>query len=123
MSIKILVVDDAPFMRNQLNRMFGERGWQVVGEAANGREALTQYQALRPDVVTMDITMPDVDGLQAVQAIMRSDPQARIVMCSALGQQDRIVDAIRSGARDFIVKPFQKERVFAAIEKVMGKAA
>jgi two-component system chemotaxis response regulator CheY len=119
---KILIVDDAPFMRNSLVKLFREKGWQVVGEAGNGREAIAQYQALRPDVVTMDITMPELDGIGAVKAIRSNDPGARVVMCSALGQQDRVVEAIRSGARDFIVKPFHKDRVFAAIEKVMGVA-
>lgn len=123
MSVKVLVVDDAPFMRNSLRKLLAEKGWEVIGEAGNGKEALTQYEALKPDVVTMDITMPEMDGISAVKAIIQKDPRAKVVMCSALGQQDRIVEAIRSGARDFIVKPFQKERVYAAIEKVMGVAS
>ncbi|MBU6430123.1 MAG: response regulator, partial [Cyanobacteria bacterium REEB65] len=98
-----------------------ERGWQVVGEAANGKEAVESYQALQPDVVTMDITMPEMDGIAAVKAIVALDPKARIVMCTALGQQDMVVEAVRSGAKDFIVKPFKKERVFAAVEGVLAK--
>ena len=118
MSIRLLIVDDAPFMRRSLSKLAEERGWKVVGEAANGKEAVDQYIAIKPDIVTMDITMPEMDGIEAVKAIMALDPKARIVMCTALGQQDMVVDAVRAGAKDFIVKPFKKERVFAAIEEV-----
>ena len=120
MTVRLLVVDDAPFVRRSLSKLAEERGWQVIGEASNGREAIEQYLALKPDIVTMDITMPDMDGISAVKEIMKADPQARIVMCTALGQQDMVVDAVRAGARDFIVKPFKKERVFSAIEAVLG---
>ena len=120
MTVRMLVVDDAPFVRRSLSKIAEERGWQVIGEASNGREAVEQYLALKPDIVTMDITMPDMDGISAVKEIMKADPQARIVMCTALGQQDMVVDAVRAGARDFIVKPFKKERVLSAIEAVLG---
>ncbi len=119
MSIRLLIVDDAPFVRRSLSKIAEERGWQVVGEAGNGKEAVDQYLALKPDIVTMDITMPEMDGITAVKEIMGRDPAARIIMCTALGQQDMVVEAVRAGARDFIVKPFKKERVFAAIEGVL----
>lgn len=121
MSIRILIVDDAPFMRRTLAKLFDEKGWQVVGEAANGAEAVAQFGQLQPDIVTMDITMPEMDGISAVKAIMSQHPAARIIMCSAVGQQDMIVDAVRAGAKDFIVKPFQKDRVLAAVEGALKK--
>lgn len=121
MSIRILIVDDAPFMRRTLAKLFDEAGWQVVGEAANGVEALSQYAALQPDIVTMDITMPEMDGITAVKQICASHPGARIIMCSAVGQQDMIVDAVKAGAKDFIVKPFQKDRVLSAVEGALKK--
>lgn len=121
MSIRILIVDDAPFMRRTLAKLFDEKGWQVVGEAANGNEAVAQYASLTPDVVTMDITMPEMDGITAVKQIMSSHPAARIIMCSAVGQQDMIVEAVKAGAKDFIVKPFQKDRVIAAVEGALKK--
>lgn len=123
MSVNILVVDDAPFIRRNLVKIFTEAGWKVVGEAGNGREAVERYLAVRPDIVTMDITMPDMDGIAAVKAIVQLDPKARIVMCSALGQMDMVMDAIRSGAKDFIVKPFQKDRVLEGIQSVLAKSA
>lgn len=121
MSIRVLIVDDAPFMRKNLAKIVTEKGWEVAGEASNGKEAVDRFSELNPDVVTMDITMPEMDGIAAVKAIVQADPRARVVMCSAVGQQDMIVEAVRSGAKDFIVKPFQKERVIAAIEGVMAK--
>jgi two-component system chemotaxis response regulator CheY len=121
MSIRVLIVDDAPFMRKNLAKIIAENGWEVAGEAGNGREAIEQFAAVQPDVVTMDITMPEMDGIAAVKAIVGANPQARVVMCSAVGQQDMIVEAVRSGAKDFIVKPFQKDRVIAAIEGAMAK--
>lgn len=121
MSIRILIVDDAPFMRRTLAKLFDEKGWQVVGEASNGAEAVSQFAALNPDIVTMDITMPEMDGITAVKQIVAHHPAARIIMCSAVGQQDMIVDAVRAGAKDFIVKPFQKDRVIAAIEGALSK--
>ncbi|MNX87324.1 Chemotaxis protein CheY [compost metagenome] len=108
-------------MRRCISKLLEERGWEVVGEACSGREAIALYPTLKPDVVTMDITMPDGDGITAAKAIIAEDPSARIVMCSAVGQQDMLVAAAKAGAKDFIVKPFQKERVFAAIEGVLSK--
>lgn len=121
MSIRILIVDDAPFMRRTLAKLFEEKGWEVVGEAGNGKEAVDQFGALQPDIVTMDITMPEMDGITAVKVIVASHPAAKIIMCSAVGQQDMIVDAVKAGAKDFIVKPFQKDRVLAAVESAFKK--
>ena len=123
MSFSILVVDDAPFMRNSLGKLFRERGWTVVAEAANGKEAIQQYASLKPDVVTMDITMPEMDGISAVKAIRQMDPAARIIMCSAMGQQAMVLEAIQAGARDFIVKPFQADRVVEAVKKAVSTRA
>lgn len=96
-----------------------KNGYEVAGEAANGNEAVLKYQELRPDVTTMDITMPEMDGITAVREIRKVDPNARIIMCSAMGQQAMVLDAIQAGARDFIVKPFQEDRVIDAIKKVL----
>jgi two-component system, chemotaxis family, chemotaxis protein CheY len=117
---RVLVTDDAAFMRMMLKNHLAAGGHEVVGEAANGAEAVEQYALLKPDVCTMDITMPEKDGLAALKEIMASDPAARVVMCSALGQEAKVVEAIRSGAKDFVVKPFQQDRVIAAIEKAMA---
>lgn len=113
----ILIVDDAAFMRLNLKNIFkGE--YEVVGEAENGKEAVEKYQELDPDIVTMDITMPVMNGIEAIKAIMDIDPEAKIVVCSAMGQQKIVVEAIQLGAKDFIVKPFQKDRVKEAIAKL-----
>jgi two-component system, chemotaxis family, chemotaxis protein CheY len=116
----ILVVDDASFMRMMLKDILEKGGHQVVGQAENGSEAVDKYLSLRPDLVTMDITMPIMEGTEAVKLIKQSDPQANIIMCSAMGQQGMVVQAIQAGAKDFIVKPFQGERVLEAIKKVLG---
>ncbi|HEX7057174.1 MAG TPA: response regulator [Bacilli bacterium] len=116
---KVLVVDDATFMRMALKQILLESGFEIVGEAANGQEAVEMYRSLRPDIVTMDITMPDMDGIQALKEIKEIDPSAKIVICSAMGQQGMIIDAIQSGAKDFIVKPFQKDRVIQALKKAL----
>lgn len=121
MSTNILIVDDAPFVRRTLKKILEEAGFNVVGEAGDGNEAVTMYGSLKPDLVTMDITMPELDGIDAVRAIIKQDPNAKIVMCSAVGQQDKVVDAVRAGAKDFIVKPFKKERVLSAIEGALQK--
>ena len=120
MSGKILIVDDAVFMRMKLKDILTKNGYEVVGEAQNGQEAFEKYQATHPDVVTMDITMPDVDGLEALKMIRAHDPNAKVIMCSAMGQQGMVMDAIKSGAKDFIVKPFDTDRVINAITKVLG---
>ncbi|BCJ87194.1 response regulator [Effusibacillus dendaii] len=117
---KILVTDDAMFMRVALKNMLEKNGFTVVGEADNGRVAVEKYKELQPDLVTMDITMPDMDGIQAVKEIRKIDPNAKIVMCSAMGQQAMVLDAIQSGAKDFIVKPFEEERVIQSIKKALG---
>lgn len=116
--MRVLVCDDAVFMRKMITDMLVNLGHQVVGEAGNGLEALEQYKKLLPDLVTMDLTMPEIDGLQGVKMIKEFDPKANIIMCSAMGQQAMVLDAIRSGAKDFIVKPFQKGRIEEAILKL-----
>ncbi|NLO88999.1 MAG: response regulator [Clostridia bacterium] len=118
MGKRVLVVDDAAFMRMMLKDILTKNGYEVVGEAANGNEAVEKYQDLKPDVVTMDITMPEKDGIAAVREIMALDPNANIIMCSAMGQQAMVMEAIQAGAKDFIVKPFQQERVIQALQKV-----
>lgn len=116
----VLIVDDAAFMRMMLKDILSKNGYDVVGEAENGQIAVEKYRELRPDLVTMDITMPEMDGITAVKRIKSVDSNARIVMCSAMGQQAMVIDAIQAGARDFIVKPFQPERVLEAIQKALS---
>lgn len=117
---RILIVDDAAFMRMMLKDILEKHGYQVVGEASNGLKAIELYKKDRPDIVTMDITMPEMDGIEALKEIMSFDPNANIIMCSAMGQQGMVMDAIKSGAKDFIVKPFQAERVIESVKKVLG---
>jgi two-component system, chemotaxis family, chemotaxis protein CheY len=117
---RVLIVDDAAFMRMMIKDILEKNGFEILGEANNGLKAVELYKKDRPDVVTMDITMPDMDGIEAVKAIKAFDPSAKIIMCSAMGQQTMVMDAIRAGARDFIVKPFQPDRVLEAIRKVVG---
>ncbi len=117
---KVLIVDDAAFMRMMLKTILTKAGFEIIGEAANGAEAIEQYQELRPDIVTMDITMPEKDGLQALKEIREIDPKAKIIMASAMGQQAMVIEAIQSGAADFIVKPFNEERVVEAIKRIVG---
>ncbi|MFC4101743.1 response regulator [Paenibacillus xanthanilyticus] len=117
---KILVVDDAAFMRLMLKDILTKGGHEVVGEAENGLVAIERYNNLKPDLVTMDITMPEMEGIDAVKEIRKSDPSARIVMCSAMGQQMMVVQAIQAGAKDFIVKPFQPDRVLDSVKKALG---
>jgi two-component system chemotaxis response regulator CheY len=116
----ILIVDDARFIRTTLRTLLtGSDAFAVAGEATNGREAIDQYRAVRPDLVLMDIVMPEMDGIQATQEILREDPGATIVMCSAMGQEALIVEAIQAGARDFILKPFTEERILTVLEKIL----
>lgn len=115
---RILVVDDAAFMRKMVIDVLTGGGHEVIGEAANGNEAVARFQELRPDVMTLDITMPEKDGLTALREIIALDPSARVVMCSALSQESKVLEAVKSGAKDFIAKPFQAQRVLSAIEKV-----
>ena len=120
MATRVLVVDDAAFMRMMVNDILSKNGYEIVGEAENGMKALEKYQELKPDLVTMDITMPEMDGITAVKEIKKVDPGAKVVMCSAMGQQAMVIEAIQAGARDFIVKPFQADRVLEAIRKAVG---
>jgi two-component system, chemotaxis family, chemotaxis protein CheY len=119
MSKTVLIVDDAAFMRMMIKDILSKNGYQVVGEAQTGKEAVELFQKLKPDLVTMDITMPEMNGIDAVKAIKKIEPSARIVMCSAMGQQAMVIDAIQAGARDFIVKPFQPNRVIEAVQKAL----
>lgn len=115
MSYRILVADDAIFMRAMLKDILTKANMEVVGEAGNGKEALNLYKQLKPDLVTLDITMPECDGLAGLKSIMEYDPNAVCIMCSAMGQQGMVLEAIKSGAKDFVVKPFQPERVVDSI--------
>ena len=116
----VLVCDDAIYMRKTLRKILTAGGLEVAGEAGNGLEAVKMYKELRPSLVTMDIVMPDMGGIEAVREIMKFDPEARIVMCSAMGQQSLMVEAIEAGARDFVVKPFQPSRVVEAARRALG---
>jgi two-component system chemotaxis response regulator CheY len=120
MATKVLIVDDAAFMRMMIKDILTKNGFEVVGEAENGARAVEKYQELHPDLTTMDITMPEMDGITAVKQIKKIDPAAKVIMCSAMGQQSMVIEAIQSGARDFIVKPFQPDRVLEAIRKAIG---
>ncbi|MDD2585247.1 MAG: response regulator [Syntrophomonadaceae bacterium] len=119
MGKKVLIVDDAAFMRMMIKDILSKNGYDVVGEAENGMVAVEKYRDLKPDLVTMDITMPEMDGIAAVKEIRSFDSSARIIMCSAMGQQAMVIDAIQAGAKDFIVKPFQPERVIEAVGKAL----
>jgi two-component system, chemotaxis family, chemotaxis protein CheY len=116
---KVLLVDDAAFMRMRCARLLQEHGHEVI-EASNGREAVEAYQAEKPDAVLMDITMPEMDGLEALRAIRSQDPGAKVAMLTAMGQQAIVIEAVKSGAKDFVVKPFERERVLAAVDKLVG---
>jgi two-component system, chemotaxis family, chemotaxis protein CheY len=117
---RILVVDDAAFMRKMVTDALTKGGHEVIGEAGNGTEAVEQYQTLKPDLTTLDITMPEKDGLSALKDIMALDPSAKVIMCSALGQESKVLESIKLGAKDFVVKPFQAERVLDAVGKALG---
>ena len=118
MGNNILVVDDAAFMRMMVKDILTKGGYNVVGEAENGVVAIQKYTELKPDLVTLDITMPEMDGIQALKKIKEAD--ANVIMCSAMGQQAMVIEAIQNGAKDFIVKPFQADRVLEAVKKVIG---
>lgn len=120
MSNTVLVCDDAVFMRTLLSDILTQSGFEVIGEAETGVQAIERYKQLRPDLVTMDIVMPDMGGIDAVREITKFDSEARILMCSAMGQQALVVEAIQAGAKDFVVKPFQPSRVLEAVQRVMG---
>lgn len=116
----VLVVDDAAFMRMMIKDILTKNGYTVVAEAENGLTAIEKFREFKPDLVTMDITMPEMDGITAVKEIKKMEPDAKIIMCSAMGQQAMVIDAIQAGARDFVVKPFQPERVIEAVTKAIG---
>lgn len=120
MTSNILVVDDATFMRLMLKNIIIKDGLNVVGEAKNGVEAVDKYKELKPDLVTLDITMPEKDGIAALKEIRQYDSNAKVLMCSAMGQQALIIESIQNGAKDFIVKPFDEQRVLESIHKIIG---
>lgn len=120
MGKNILICDDAAFMRMMIKDILSKNGYNVVGEAENGAIAVDKYKELHPDLVLMDITMPEMDGIQALKNIKATDAAANVIMCSAMGQQAMVIEAIQSGAKDFIVKPFQPDRVLEAVKKVVG---
>lgn len=119
--MKVLIADDAAFMRMMIRDILTKNGIEVIGEAVNGKDAIAKYRELKPDIITLDITMPEMDGLQALKEIKKEFPDARCLMCSAMGQQAMVIDAIQSGAKDFIVKPFQADRVIEAITKAAAQ--
>ncbi|TYO96285.1 response regulator [Desulfallas thermosapovorans] len=121
MSLRILIVDDATFMRMMIKNIVTKNGFEVVAEAENGAQAVKLYAEHKPDLVTMDITMPEMDGIEGVKAIKKIDPNAKIIMCSAMGQQSMVMEAIQAGAMDFIVKPFKQDRILQAIDRVMNR--
>ncbi len=120
MSHTVLVCDDAIFMRTMIGDILTQAGFEVVGEAETGSQAVEKYRQLKPELVTMDIVMPDMGGIDAVREIVKQDPDAKILMCSAMGQQALVVEAIQAGAKDFVVKPFQPSRVLEAVQRVLG---
>ena len=120
MSKRVLIVDDAAFMRMMIKNILSEAGYEVIGEAENGKQAIEKFAEYNPDLVTMDITMPEMDGISAVREILKQDGNAKVIMCSAMGQQAMVIEAIQAGAKDFIVKPFKNERVLEAVNKVLS---
>jgi two-component system chemotaxis response regulator CheY len=120
MGKKILIVDDATFMRTMVKDILVPKGYEIAGEATNGNEAMQKYEELKPDLVTMDITMKEKDGLEAARDILLKYPDARIIMVTALGQEKMLVDSIKLGVKDFVVKPFEPERIISAVEKALA---
>jgi len=116
----VLVCDDAIFMRTMITDILSQAGYDIVGEAESGAQAVQRFRDLKPDLVTMDIVMPDMGGIEAVREIVKLDPDAKVLMCSAMGQQALVVEAIQAGAKDFVVKPFQPSRVLEAVQRVLG---
>jgi len=117
---RVLVVDDAAFMRKMVSDALAKGGHEVIGQAGNGLEAIEQFRDLRPDLMTLDITMPEKDGLEALRDVMEIDPGARVIMCSALGQESKVLESIKLGAKDFVVKPFKPDRVIEAVAKALA---
>ena len=120
MAKNILICDDAAFMRMMIKDILTKNGYNIAGEAENGAMAVDKYNETKPDLVLMDITMPEMDGIQALKKINENDPSALVIMCSAMGQQAMVIESIQAGAKDFIVKPFQADRVLEAVQKVLG---
>ena len=120
MAKNVLICDDAAFMRMMIKDILSKNGYNVAGEAENGAKAVERYAEVKPDLVLMDITMPEMDGIQALKKIKAADPGAQVIMCSAMGQQAMVIESIQAGAKDFIVKPFQADRVLEAVKKVIG---
>ena len=120
MAKNILICDDAAFMRMMIKDILSKNGYNVAGEAEKGAKAVEKYKEVSPDLVLMDITMPEMDGIQALKEIKKLDAGARVIMCSAMGQQAMVIESIQAGAKDFIVKPFQADRVLEAVKKVVG---
>ncbi len=120
MAKNILICDDAAFMRMMIKDILTKNGYNIAGEAENGAKAVEKYAELKPDLLLMDITMPEMDGIEALKNIKEKDPNSAVIMCSAMGQQAMVIESIQSGAKDFIVKPFQADRVLEAVQKVVG---
>ena len=120
MGARIMLVDDAAFMRLMLKDILTKNGFEICAEAENGKKALEKYVEFKPDLVLLDITMPELDGIETVKRLMKVDSNAKVIMCSAMGQQSMVIEAIQSGAKDFIVKPFQAERIIEAINNVLN---
>ncbi len=120
MAHTVLVCDDAIFMRTMITDILTQAGYEVIGEAESGAQAVEKFRQLKPDLVTMDIVMPDMGGIEAVREICKANPEAKILMCSAMGQQALVVEAIQAGAKDFVVKPFQPSRVLEAVQRLLG---
>ena len=120
MAKSVLICDDAAFMRMMIKDILTKNGYDIAGEAENGAIAVSKYQELKPDLVLMDITMPEMDGIQALKNIKAADGAANVIMCSAMGQQAMVIEGIQAGAKDFVVKPFQADRVLEAVKKVIG---
>ncbi len=120
MAKRVLITDDALFMRVTLKNILTKAGYEIAGEASNGRESVELYNSTKPDLVTMDITMPEMDGITAVREIRKQNPNATIIMCTAMGQKNMVMEAVTAGAKDFIVKPFQPEKVIEAVQKQIG---
>lgn len=116
---RILIVDDAAFMRSMIRGILTKEGYEIAGEAQDGNEALSKYKELKPDLVTLDITMPNKSGLEALASIIEFDPKAKVIMCTAMGQQSMVMDAIKLGAKDFIVKPFQPSKVLESVQRIV----
>ena len=120
MGKSILICDDAAFMRMMIKDILTKNGDEIAAEAENGKIAVDKFNETKPDLVLLDITMPEMDGIQALKAIKGADPSAKVIMCSAMGQQAMVIEAIQAGAKDFIVKPFQADRVLEAVKKAIG---